>query len=162
MIETYYDILEVNLFASIADCKKAYRLLSLKYHPDSGSEPDEAKMKIINMAKAVLSDETKKEEYDETIKKAIADSNPPQEQRVSVFKNIINNPFVRTIVQIGRETIEENPEIPRKLLKSLEKISAEKLSEKFPKGILGNAVKPLKTWFDKELKKFFQDLRGEK
>lgn len=35
---SYYDVLEVDQRASAADIKKAYRKLSMKYHPDRNSE----------------------------------------------------------------------------------------------------------------------------
>jgi DnaJ-class molecular chaperone len=61
----YYEILGVDRNASEAEIKKAYRTLSLKYHPDRNPS-EEAKVKIleINNAYEVLSDEGKKRNYD--------------------------------------------------------------------------------------------------
>lgn len=61
----YYDALGVSQSASEDEIKKAYRKLSLKYHPDRNSEP-EAKHKFqeINQAYEVLGDGEAKKRYD--------------------------------------------------------------------------------------------------
>ncbi len=60
----YYKILGVSRSASTADIKKAYRKLSLKYHPDKNSSPEAAsKFAEISNAYDVLSDEQKREVY---------------------------------------------------------------------------------------------------
>ncbi|MFH1394316.1 MAG: molecular chaperone DnaJ [Candidatus Micrarchaeota archaeon] len=62
----YYEILEVDKNASSSDIKKAYRKLAMKYHPDRSSDKDaEARFKEISEAYAVLSDETKRKQYDQ-------------------------------------------------------------------------------------------------
>jgi len=58
----YYQTLGVNRNASQDDIKKAYRKMSMKYHPDRGG--NEAKFKEINEAYATLSDSQKKAQYD--------------------------------------------------------------------------------------------------
>jgi len=59
---TYYTTLNVNKDASPSDIKKAYRKLASKHHPDKGG--DTAKFQEIQEAYDVLSDETKRKEYD--------------------------------------------------------------------------------------------------
>lgn len=63
MANDYYQILGVSRGASDDEIKKAYRKLAHKYHPDK-SGGDEAKFKEINEAYQVLSDKSKREQYD--------------------------------------------------------------------------------------------------
>ena len=62
---TYYEILGVTKDSDDKDIKKAYRTLSMKYHPDRNSDPGVAETyKRINEAYETLSDPEKKAEYD--------------------------------------------------------------------------------------------------
>ena len=61
----YYDILGITKGSSQDEIKKAYRKMSMKYHPDKPSG-DEEKFKQINEAYTVLSDKDKKTMYDLT------------------------------------------------------------------------------------------------
>jgi len=57
----YYKVLDVSTDASRDEIKKAYRRLSMLYHPDASTDPDaEKKMKEINKAHDVLSDPDKR------------------------------------------------------------------------------------------------------
>jgi curved DNA-binding protein len=62
----YYEILGVAKGSSEDDIKKAYRKLAKKYHPDKnpGNKEAEEKFKLISEAYAVLSDKSKRQEYD--------------------------------------------------------------------------------------------------
>lgn len=60
--ENYYNILGVNENASSDEIKKAFRKLSLKYHPDKGG--DDKKFKQINEAYQTLSTDEKRKQYD--------------------------------------------------------------------------------------------------
>lgn len=59
----YYKTLGVPRNATADEIKKAYRKLARKHHPDAGG--DEAKFKEINEAYEVLSDDKKRELYDQ-------------------------------------------------------------------------------------------------
>jgi molecular chaperone DnaJ len=68
----YYEVLGVDKKASAADIKKAYRKIAIKYHPDrqgdkSDAEKKEAEEKFKEAAEAyaVLSDEQKRQQYDQ-------------------------------------------------------------------------------------------------
>ncbi|HJJ89985.1 MAG TPA: molecular chaperone DnaJ [Methanocorpusculum sp.] len=64
--ESYYDVLGVPRNATETDIKKAYRNLAKKYHPDVCKEAGAEDMfKLINEAYAVLSDESKRRQYDQ-------------------------------------------------------------------------------------------------
>jgi DnaJ-class molecular chaperone len=62
----YYQVLDVDQNADAQQIKEAYRKLALRYHPDRNKDKPEAveKMKSLNEAYAVLSNPTKRREYD--------------------------------------------------------------------------------------------------
>lgn len=74
----YYSVLGVTKKATTADIKKAYRKLSLKYHPDKNPS-EEASTKFAEVANAydVLSDPDKRKTYDTGGEEAVKQ----QEQR---------------------------------------------------------------------------------
>lgn len=62
----YYEVLGVDKSASEAEIKSAFRKLAKKYHPDVSKEPDaEEKFKEAQEAYAVLSDESRRRQYDQ-------------------------------------------------------------------------------------------------
>ena len=62
----YYDVLGINKGASPEDIKSAYRKLAVKHHPDKnpGDKSAEDKFKEASEAYGILSDKSKKENYD--------------------------------------------------------------------------------------------------
>ena len=72
-MKNYYEILEVNKRASKEVIEKAYKVLVKKYHPDlfTGEKKiyAEKKIKEINEAYSVLTDEFMKEQYDVELEK---------------------------------------------------------------------------------------------
>ncbi len=63
----YYEVLGVSKGASADEIKKAYRSLAKKYHPDlnPGDKEAEVKFKEVNEAYDVLSDDDKRQKYDQ-------------------------------------------------------------------------------------------------
>lgn len=63
----YYEVLGVSKNATESEIKKAYRKLALKYHPDRNPDNEEAENKFKEAAEAyeVLSDEQKRQRYDQ-------------------------------------------------------------------------------------------------
>ena len=65
MSDDFYSILELSKDASDKDIKKAYRKLTLKYHPDRNNSPDaDEKIRKINEAYETLGDKRKRQLYD--------------------------------------------------------------------------------------------------
>ncbi len=71
-MKDYYSILEINQSASIETIEKVHKLLVKKYHPDlqPNDKKKEAELKLreINEAYEVLTNENKRREYDEKLK----------------------------------------------------------------------------------------------
>ena len=66
---SHYEVLGVSNAATSAEIKKAYRALSLKYHPDRNSTAEGAqKIREINDAYEVLNDAAKRRQYDMELK----------------------------------------------------------------------------------------------
>ena len=63
----YYEVLGVNRDASDDDIKKAYRKLAMKHHPDRNpdSKESEDKFKEAKLAYEILSDTSKRAQYDQ-------------------------------------------------------------------------------------------------
>lgn len=62
----YYDILGVPKDATERQIKKAFHKLAMKFHPDKNSSPDaESRFREIAEAYEILSDDTKRREYDQ-------------------------------------------------------------------------------------------------
>ena len=71
-MKDYYEILQVNEKASIEIIEKAYKTLAKKYHPDLQTDETkrkfaEEKLKNLNEAYKVLSDDFLREQYDEEL-----------------------------------------------------------------------------------------------
>jgi curved DNA-binding protein len=65
MSKSLYETLEVSSSSTEAEIKKAYRKLARQYHPDVNKEPGaEEKFKEINAAYEILSDKSKRAQYD--------------------------------------------------------------------------------------------------
>ena len=96
MAEDYYKILGVGKDASVEEIKKSYRKLALKLHPDKnpGNKDAEEKFKKINEAYAVLSDPTKRKEYDQF---GSADSFKQRFSQEDIFRGFDLNEILRDL-----------------------------------------------------------------
>jgi DnaJ-class molecular chaperone len=86
--DSYYDILGIDSTASIGDIKHAYRKLSLDNHPDrnNGNKDKSEKFKKITEAYKILSDESERKKYDNSINNLMGIDNDIQ----NIFNNLFN------------------------------------------------------------------------
>ena len=63
----YYDILGVSKDSNETEIKRAYRKIAMKYHPDRNPDNKEAENKFKEAAEAysILSDSSKRQQYDQ-------------------------------------------------------------------------------------------------
>lgn len=97
-MENYYDILNINQYCDTSEIKKAYRKLSLQYHPDRNIDNNTKDMfNKINTAYEVLSCSDKRGFYDQKLNKSDLKSDLKSDfkyQLVSDLKNQQNNETV--------------------------------------------------------------------
>lgn len=97
-MKNYYEILEVDRKASKEIIEKAYKTLAKKYHPDVQEQNQkvkaEEKMKLINEAYSVLSNEEKRYEYDQQLEENTISAEKYQElvnENIELKRKIQNN-----------------------------------------------------------------------
>lgn len=88
----FYKILDLKKNAKDADVKKAYRKLTLQYHPDRNAGDEVAKQKFHDVAAAyeVLSDKDKRRKYDRGGEDAV---NEPERNQMDPFGGMFGNMF---------------------------------------------------------------------
>ena len=88
-----YKILELKKNAKADEIKKAYRKLTLKYHPDKNQGDDEAKQKFHDVADAyeILSDTEKRRKYDRCGEECV--NEPERKNSGSPFGDIFGDMF---------------------------------------------------------------------
>jgi len=93
MTKTQYEILGVEKNASESDIKKAYRQLSLKYHPDRNGNSQESinRFQEISNANDILSDPEKRKQYDFDLQHG--EGSFQQQEQEQDIHNIINQMF---------------------------------------------------------------------
>ena len=96
-MKTLYEILEVSENASKEIVEKAYKVLAKKYHPDLQAEGDkqeaEKKMKQINEAYEVLSDEEKRKEYDVKLIQERKQEEVQEQSQTEYYQNQYTQPY---------------------------------------------------------------------
>ena len=96
----YYKILEIDSAADVAEIKKAYKKLAIKYHPDRNPDDTAAseKMSLLNEAYAVLSNPDKRREYDHLKQRFGADAAGHFRQSNS-YEDILRHSDIEKIFQ---------------------------------------------------------------
>ena len=125
-MKNYYEILEVDKNASNEVIDKAYKTLAKKYHPDlqkgTNKEIYQNKMKQINEAFEVLSNNDKRKEYDSRL----AQNNISIEQYNKVLQeNMILKSSLNKIADDQNKNELESIEFARKYYNELKKKSQE-------------------------------------
>lgn len=97
-MKNYYEILEVDRKASKEIIEKAYKTLAKKYHPDVQEQNQKVKaeerMKLINEAYSVLSNEEQRYEYDQQLEENTISAEKYQElvnENIELKRKIQNN-----------------------------------------------------------------------
>ncbi|KAL6454557.1 LOW QUALITY PROTEIN: YDJ1 Mitochondrial protein import protein MAS5 [Candida maltosa Xu316] len=90
----FYDALGVAPTASDAELKKAYRKAALKYHPDKNPSPEAAeKFKEISHAYEILSDDQKREIYDQYGEEGLSGQGGPGMNADDIFAQFFGGGF---------------------------------------------------------------------
>lgn len=128
----YYKILEVERTASQEQIKKAYRKLAVKYHPDKnpGDKAAEDKFKEVAEAYEILSDETKKANFDK-----YGDSKGPAGSASGGFDDLKQQ--YREAFSSFRSTVARGESLPVYVMLTLEEIKTGiKKTLKYKKNVL--------------------------
>tara|TARA_B100001559_G_scaffold270703_1_gene238843 strand:+ start:8975 stop:10051 length:1077 start_codon:yes stop_codon:yes gene_type:complete len=91
----YYDVLGVNKSASKDELKKAYRKLAMKYHPDRNPDDKQAseKFKELSEAYEILSDDQKRQAYDNFGHEGVNSSFSSSQGAADAFSDIFGDIF---------------------------------------------------------------------
>ena len=113
--KNYYEILQIDKNASPEVIEKVYKILAKKYHPDLQSEENKLKaesiLKEINEAYSVLSDPSKKLEYDQNLKKS--EISQEKFDKINNENTILKNKLYE--LQQKQNYINENADIKNKI-----------------------------------------------
>lgn len=108
-MKNYYEILEVSQNASSEIIEKAFRTLAKKYHPDlqdnRKKEEYEEKMKEVNEAYSVLSDDFKRNTYDKQLEKTTV---PRHEYEKVLKENMMLREQLQNIVSRSQSNIQND------------------------------------------------------
>lgn len=96
-MNNYYQILGLNQSATNSEIRRAYRVLARRYHPDVNPGKDsENRFKIIAEAYSVLSDDSKRTQYDSEFDRTTAFKNFAQNQRRGQSTNRAQERYVES------------------------------------------------------------------
>lgn len=88
-MKDHYAALGLGSDATLADIKKAFRQQASRHHPDRNTSTDApARFRAVQEAYDVLSDETKRQAYDDNRRRNLLDS--PIETAREVWRNYFN------------------------------------------------------------------------
>jgi DnaJ-class molecular chaperone len=88
-LKDHYASLGVSSAASLADIKKAFRQQASLLHPDRNSDPGApARFRTVQEAYDVLSDDTKRQAYDDNRRRNLLDS--PIDTARDIWQNYFN------------------------------------------------------------------------
>lgn len=115
-MENYYEILQVSPNATKEIIDKAYKTLAKKYHPDANpvekKQWAEENFKKINAAYEVISDEEKRKQYDEQLKRAKQQEDQERYQRLyeqnEALKRELNNLKARQASNVVSHSVNNN------------------------------------------------------
>lgn len=116
-MKNYYEILEVDRKASPEVIDKAYRTLVKKYHPDLQNENNKnlyaEKMKEINEAYDVLSDDYKKTTYDEQLENSLVSKTEYEKviKENSELKHQLEHQLEQRKTTVYEQPIQEQPQV---------------------------------------------------
>ncbi len=119
--KTYYDWLEVSPKASQEVIEKAYKVLVKKYHPDlqeGNNQEAEKNIRKINEAYSVLSDKTKREEYDMLLVREQQEYSNPQNNNINYSvpnQNDSNQNYSHTDKELSQEQVDLELEYQRQV-----------------------------------------------
>ncbi len=88
--EKFYKVLGVEKTATAEEIKKAFRTLAVKFHPDKNPSPEAGeKFKEISAAYEVLSDQQKREMYDQYGEEGLKAGGFHASDAASIFEQVI-------------------------------------------------------------------------
>ena len=94
----HYSALGLRGSASLTDIKKAFRQLAATYHPDRNSDPEApARFRAVQQAYEVLSDETRRQAYDDNRRRNLLDD--PLQTASDIW-----NPYLDKLLQQASPT----------------------------------------------------------
>lgn len=95
-MKNLYEVLGVRNDATPKEIKKAFRTLAKKYHPDTNPDNPyiEALFREANEAYTILSDETKRKQYDQKLKGPQSTTSQPENKKAEPNRKSYGDPHM--------------------------------------------------------------------